>query len=77
MSEVGGEPTALGRAQRPLQVATDDSRDVQVTDTWYLAGTDLVVRRVVNNSTTNGSPVGDVHYLEHVELTLGSLTPAR
>lgn len=60
-----------------VSIATDDPRDVQVTDTWYLAGTDLVMRRVVNNSTTTGSPVGDVHYLEHVELTLESLTPAR
>ena len=53
-----------------------DSRDAQRTDTWYLTGTDLVVRRVSDIATTEGSAVGDVHYREHYELSLTSLSPA-
>ncbi len=62
-----------------VTVAIDNQHpgDVQLIDTWYLAGTDLVVRSVVNNSSSSDSPLGKVHYLEHVELTLDSLTPAR
>lgn len=52
-----------------------DSRDTQRTETWYLAGTDLVVRRVSDIATTEGSPIGDVHYTEHYEISLASLQP--
>jgi hypothetical protein len=53
----------------------DGTGDTQRTETWYLQGTDLVVRSVVTNATTNPSPVGDVHYDEHYEITLDSLDP--
>jgi len=52
-----------------------DARDSQRTETWYLAGTDLVVRRISDIATTEGSLVGDVHYTEHYEMTLESLSP--
>jgi hypothetical protein len=52
-----------------------DARDSQRTETWYVAGTDLVVRRISDIATTEGSPVGDVHYTEHYEMTLDSLSP--
>jgi hypothetical protein len=58
-----------------VSIVAVDPRDTQVIDTWYRAGTDLVVRRTASIATTSASPVGDVHYLEHYELTLDSLTP--
>jgi len=52
-----------------------DGRDSQRTETWYAAGTDLVVRRISDIATTEGSPVGDVHYTEHYEISLEALSP--
>ena len=52
-----------------------DARDSQRIETWYQAGTDLVVRRISDIATTEGSPVGDVHYTEHYEIALDSLSP--
>jgi hypothetical protein len=63
--------------ERVVVTIDDGTGDVQRTETWYRRGTDLVVRRVVDNATTNPSVVGDVHYREHYEITLTSLTPAR
>jgi len=54
-----------------------DPADSQRTETWYLAGTDLVVRRTIAVVTAESSPVGTVHYTEQAELHLTSLTPAR
>lgn len=41
-----------------------------------VAGGWVIVKRVSNIATTEGSPVGDVHYLEHYELMLDSLSPS-
>jgi hypothetical protein len=70
---VGGEPVTVEHVV--VTVDDGDTRDSQRTETWYLAGTDLVVRRVSDVSTTDPSAVGDVHYTEHYEITLDSLTP--
>ena len=59
------------------EIDNGDARDRQLTETWYLAGTDLVVRRVIDNRTIEGSVVGDVAYTETAELLLQSLTPSR
>lgn len=79
--------TVLGHEQRTVggasvdalhvQVVIDDgdATDSQVTDTWYLAGTDLIVGQRGANATTNPSPVGDVHYREDYQISLTSLTP--
>jgi hypothetical protein len=71
---VGGAP--VGTEHVSVTIDDGDTRDVQRTDTWYLSGGDLVVRRVSDIATTEGSPVGDVHYTEHYELSLASLQPA-
>jgi hypothetical protein len=79
---LGREALAVGGAEVVVDhvlVAIDDGRpeNVQRTETWYRRGTDLVVRRVVDNVTTSSSPIGDVHYREHFEIRLDSLTPER
>jgi hypothetical protein len=58
-----------------VTIDNGDARDRQRTETWYLAGTDLVVRRISDIATTEGSPIGDVHYTEHYEIELDSLSP--
>lgn len=73
--EVGGEAVPVDHVV--ITVDNGDPDDSQRTETWYRAGTDLVVRRVVDNATVESSPVGDVHYAEHYEITLTSLTPER
>jgi hypothetical protein len=70
---VGATPVTVEHVV--VTVDDGDPRDRQRTETWYLAGTDLVVRRVSEISTTDSSAVGDVHYTEHYEITLDSLTP--
>lgn len=45
------------------------------TDTWYLPGTGLILRKVSSSNSTNASPIGDVHYTEQYEITLRSLVP--
>jgi hypothetical protein len=79
-SVVGTETmTVAGSAVTAEHVAVTiedgDSRDTQRTESWYLAGTDLVVRRVSDIATTESSPIGDVHYTEHYEISLASLRP--
>jgi hypothetical protein len=77
---VGTEAATIGttpvRVDHVVVTVDDgDRRDSQRTETWYLAGTDLVVRRVSDIATTEGSPVGDVHYVEHYEISLDALSP--
>jgi hypothetical protein len=77
---VGMETAVVGEATVDVDhvvvtIDDGDGRDDQRTETWYLAGTDLVVRRVSDIATTEGSPVGDVHYTEHYEIALDSLSP--
>lgn len=70
---VGGEQVDTLHVQTSID--DGDAGDSQVTDTWYLAGTDLIVNQRGANATTNPSPVGDVHYREDYEISLTSLTP--
>jgi hypothetical protein len=49
--------------------------DTRVVETWYRVGSDLVVAQQAVASTTNPSPIGDVHYDESYEIHLDSLTP--
>ena len=49
--------------------------DSQVTDSWYLMGSDLLLAQTGANDTTNPSPVGDVHYTERYEMQLTDLVP--
>ncbi len=70
---VGGESVAVEHVV--VTIDDGDARDSQRTETWYLAGTDIVVRRISDIATTEGSPVGDVHYTEHYEIALDSLSP--
>ena len=77
---VGDEQRTVGAATVDtlhVQVAIDDgdATDSQVTDTWYLAGSDLIVAQRAANATSNPSPVGVVHYREDYEISLTSLTP--
>ncbi len=79
-SVVGTEQATLGGSTVAVDhvvvtIDDGDARDTQRTETWYLAGTDLVVRRVSDIATTESSPVGDVHYTEHYEIVLSSLAP--
>jgi hypothetical protein len=70
---VGGATVAVEHVV--VTIDDGDVRDSQRTETWYLAGSDLVVRRISDIATTEGSPVGDVHYTEHYEIALESLSP--
>jgi hypothetical protein len=70
---VDGAPVSVEHVA--VTIDDGDARDTQRTETWYLAGTDLVVRRVSDIATTEGSPVGDVDYTEHYEIALDSLSP--
>jgi hypothetical protein len=77
---VGAETAVVGGVTVDVEhiavtIDDGDARDSQRTETWYLAGTDLVVRRISDIATTEGSPVGDVHYTEHYEIALDSLAP--
>jgi hypothetical protein len=72
-ASVGGTPVTVEHVV--VTVDDGDARDAQRTETWYLAGTDLVVRRISDISTTDPSVLGDVHYTEHYEIALDSLTP--
>jgi hypothetical protein len=70
---VAGVPVAVEHVS--VTIDDGDTRDAQRTDTWYRAGTDLVVQRVSDIATAESSPVGDVHYTEHYEIVLTSLQP--
>jgi hypothetical protein len=77
---VGDETATVGGSTVDVDhvvvtIVNGDARDTQRTDTWYLAGTDLVVRRISDIVTTEGSPIGDVDYTEHYEIALDSLSP--
>lgn len=60
-----------------VRVSIDNGypQDVQITDSWFLLGTDLLLAQTATNDTTNPSPIGDVHYTERYELRLTSLDP--
>jgi hypothetical protein len=54
-----------------------DPNDRQRIETWYLAGTDLVLRRIGFAQTQEQTVIGLVHYDELYDITLESLTPRR
>lgn len=61
-----------------VTIAVDDPDDDEMRiETWYLAGTDVVVREIGSRRSTNPSPVGEVHYREDYEIELTSLEPMR
>jgi hypothetical protein len=78
----------VGAEQQTVGTTTVDTLHVQVTiisatpsdsqliDTWYLAGTDLVVAQTSTVATSNESQIGTVHYAENYEIHLTSLTPS-
>lgn len=73
--EVGG--VAVAAEYIAWTVDNGDRRDNVRVETWYRAGTDLVLRRASAVTTVEASVVGDVRYDELYEITLRSLTPAR
>jgi hypothetical protein len=58
-----------------VSVTDADAEDLQTIDTWYLAGTDLVIAQTSTDHSVNASPVGDVHYDEQYSITLRALQP--
>ena len=54
-----------------------DSRGASTFDLWLDRRTGVPVRISMVSRTTNGSPIGDVHYEELVTLRLVSLVPRR
>jgi hypothetical protein len=73
--DVAGAPV---RTEHVLLVTPDDpDGDDMRIETWYAAGTDLIVREVGSRRTTDPSPIGDVHYREDYEIVLTSLDPLR
>lgn len=77
---IGVEPQVVGTVTVDtlhvrVTITDDVSSDLQVIDTWYLAGTDLVVVQTSTAATANDSPVGTVNYDETYEIRLSSLTP--
>ena len=71
--QVGG--TAVDTLHVRITVDNGKSGDSQVTDTWYQVGSDLLIAQTALNATSNPSPVGTTHYLEHYEIHLVSLEP--
>ena len=56
-------------------VSSGASTGSSETDTWYLTGTSLVLRRIVTRDSVNSSLIGDVNYTESYEINLLSLIP--
>jgi hypothetical protein len=73
--DVAGESV---RTEHVLLVTPNDpDGDDMRIETWYAAGTDLIVREVGTRRTTDPSPIGDVHYREEYEIVLAALQPLR
>lgn len=77
---VGSESQQVGSsavATMHVRVTITDGNptDSQVIDTWYSAGTDLVVAQTSTAATSNDTAIGTVHYAETYEIRLTSLTP--
>jgi len=79
---LGYEPLTVGTQEvetlhvRATVVGTGGSVANGVVDTWYLAGTQLPVRRVVVHDSVTDSRIGSVQYHEQVEIQLTSLLPS-
>ncbi len=70
---VGDRPVVTTRVR--VTIDNGHAADVQITDTWFLRGSDLIVAQSAMNTTTNSTFVGDVHYRENYLITLTSLEP--
>ena len=62
---------------RQTSTFTGDTHGASAYDIWLDRASGVPVRLVMTSSTTNASPVGDVHYEEDVTLRLTSLRPRR
>lgn len=58
-----------------LVIDPGTSDDSQVTDSWYLLGSDLLIAQTEANATTESTVVGEVHYVEQYKIELTSLEP--
>lgn len=58
-----------------VTVAGVTSTGIQIIDTWYLDGSDLVVAQIATAASANDSPVGTVNYAEASSIELVSLDP--
>jgi hypothetical protein len=82
---VGTAPMTIGATTVPaVQLRGDDtftdpdgSNGATGIDLWIDATTGLTLKRVEQGTSTTTSPIGDIHYVERIELTLTSLTPRR
>ena len=73
---VGGK--AVGAVHvRQTSTFGGDTHGASAYDIWLNRESGVPVRLVMTSSTTNASPVGDVHYEENVTLRLTSLRPRR
>lgn len=77
---LGNEPMLVGSvivSTEHVQITIENGQrtDSQVTDSWFLVGTDFLVAQKGTNRTTNPSPVGAVTYHEDYELHLTALEP--
>ena len=75
---VGTEPIDVGGRQLQslhVRVSVDNGRasDSQVTDSWYLLGSDLLLVQSAVNRTTNDTAFGEVHYEEDFEIRLSQV----
>ena len=79
---VGYETLTVGTEEvetlhvRTTSSSSGGSDSSDVTDTWVLPGTQLVVRQVADDSSTSQSRIGPVRYHEEYELSLVSLYPS-
>jgi hypothetical protein len=74
--EVGGSDVECTRVRTQTTFA-GDTRGTATYDFWLARDTGLPLRVEMRSRTTNGSPIGDVHYEEDVTLVLTSSTPRR
>ena len=72
--DIGGTPVATMHI-RVVGTTTGSTVGSTTTDEWRLPGTPLVVRRVVDDASSNASRIGDIHYVEQVTLQLESVIP--
>lgn len=72
--QVGGESVDAVHV-RVTSALEGASEGASATDTWYLPGTGLIIKRIAERSSVNQSLIGDVHYRESFEITLTSVEP--
>lgn len=72
---VGGEPAAAVRVRETAGVLGETVGSSR-TDTWYLEGTALVLRREVTRSNVSDSAIGPVTYHEEYAIELIGLAPS-